>query len=198
MIRKILIAAVSMAALAMQGCTNTTDYGIATAPQTEKVDLDSFALQQAAITMSSQLINDPEIIKAGLGKRPVLAVFGVIDFTGDNIDLAQINSNILSTFNKANRFRFVSAEDVIRENNRLNPDLYDLVEKAETADGMGDALDADFLIVGDISKVITRQPTLKQVHYRLKLKALDTAKGDFVWQQSQEMLVSEKDIVYGI
>ncbi len=198
MTKQILLYCVILTGLTLQGCTNTIDYGTESTEVTKQLDLDAASLQDAATKMVAQMLENAEIEKATQNKRPVLAVFGVIDFTGDNIDLARINSNILNKLNQSNRFRFSSAQDLIQANNRLNPDLYDLVEQSSTANELATTLKADFFLIGEVSKVIRKKPTTKEISYRLTLKALSTANGEFIWQEKQEFLRSEKDIIYGI
>ena len=53
-------------------------------------------------------------------------------------------------------------------------------------------------MVGEISNIIRTEPKQKKVFYRVSLKLLEQDTGQYIWQQQQELLKSEKNIVYGI
>ncbi len=131
-------------------------------------------------------------------QRPMLAVFGLINFTYDKLDLATINGQIMNELNKVNRFRFSDQGLMSQESEKWKESLYQLFEEPASGLDLAKAVDADYLLVGEISNLIRTEPKTKKVYYRITLKLLDRKKGDYIWQEQRELLKSEKNIVYGI
>ena len=195
--RKTLLIGCAVAALILQGCANTVKYDDKPASKTVDSGISTDQLKTSSLTMVESLMKDPAVVQATNGKRPNLAVFGVIDFTADKVDLATINGHIYSELNKTNRFRFTDPQQLAEKSKDI-ASLYDLLEDTQTGQQLGQSLDADFVLVGEISNVIKTLPKTKEVYYRISLKLLDSKKGEFVWQEKDRLLKSKKNIVYGI
>lgn len=198
MMSRVLIGLIVMSGLLLQGCANTARYDRDAASSTTETGIGSAELRIAAEELANMMLADDDIDALTSGSRPVMAVFGVIDFTGDDLDLAGINSNLLNKLNQSGRFRFANADELVTQNNKLGASLYDLVEQPTTASRLADSMNADLLLVGEVTRIIRNQPTRKQIFYRVGLKLLDASSGEFVWSRTQELLRSEKAIIYGI
>lgn len=196
--KKLLMSCTIAATLIFQGCANTIKYDDKPASKTVEKGVDSNQLSASSLEMVESLLNSDEVKKATKGTRPLIAVFGMIDFTADKLDLATINGHIYGKLDKANRFRFADPNQLAAKSKDLTGSLYDLVEDGKTGQTLAQSLDADYMLVGEISNVIRTQPKTKQVFYRVTLKLLDSKKGEFVWQDKTEFLKSEKNIIYGI
>ena len=193
-----LAATLGFSALLMQGCTNTINYDDKPASKTVKSELSDQKLEQVTTELLDAMLDDAEVKKATKSRRPVLAVFGVIDFTADKVDLAKINGQIYNQLSDSNRFRLSDANALANKSAELDLNLYDLVGDPKTTQKLAQPLDANYLLVGEISNVIRTKPKLKQVYYRVSLKLLDEKTGKFLWHEKQELLKSEKKIIYGI
>ncbi|TNC90271.1 MAG: hypothetical protein CSH49_03555 [Alcanivorax sp.] len=198
MTKKIAMSCAILASLMFQGCTNTVKYDDTPASKTVQKEVDADTISNNATAMLDAMLLDPEVQKATKSSRPKLAVFGLINFTYDKLDLAAINGQLMNELNKANRFRFSDQEDMSAESEKWKDSLYQLFEDPASGQSLATAVAADYLLVGEISNVIRTQPKQKKVFYRLSLKLLDQSNGETIWREQRELLKSEKNIVYGI
>ncbi len=198
MTKKIAMSCAILASLMFQGCTNTVKYDDTPASKTVQKEVGADTISNNATAMLEAMLLDPEVQKATKSSRPKLAVFGLINFTYDKLDLAAINGQLMNELNKANRFRFSDQEDMSAESEKWKDSLYQLFEDPASGQSLATAVAADYLLVGEISNVIRTQPKQKKVFYRLSLKLLDQSNGETIWREQRELLKSEKNIVYGI
>ena len=198
MTKKIAMSCAILASLIFQGCTNTVKYDDTPASKTVQKEVGADTISNNATAMLEAMLLDPEVQKATKSSRPKLAVFGLINFTYDKLDLAAINGQLMNELNKANRFRFSDQEDMSAESEKWKDSLYQLFEDPASGQSLATAVAADYLLVGEISNVIRTQPKQKKVFYRLSLKLLDQSNGETIWREQRELLKSEKNIVYGI
>ncbi|RLT91789.1 MAG: hypothetical protein D9N13_00540 [Ketobacter sp. GenoA1] len=198
MTKKIAMSCAILASLMFQGCTNTVKYDDTPASKTVQKEVGADTISNNATAMLDAMLLDPEVQKATKSSRPKLAVFGLINFTYDKLDLAAINGQLMNELNKANRFRFSDQEDMSAESEKWKDSLYQLFEDPASGQSLATAVAADYLLVGEISNVIRTQPKQKKVFYRLSLKLLDQSNGETIWREQRELLKSEKNIVYGI
>ncbi len=198
MTKKIAMSFAILASLMFQGCTNTVKYDDTPASKTVQKEVGADTISNNATAMLEAMLLDPEVQKATKSSRPKLAVFGLINFTYDKLDLAAINGQLMNELNKANRFRFSDQEDMSAESEKWKDSLYQLFEDPASGQSLATAVAADYLLVGEISNVIRTQPKQKKVFYRLSLKLLDQSNGETIWREQRELLKSEKNIVYGI
>lgn len=197
--KKIIMTSLALCTgLALAGCTNTIKYDSAPleAADTNIISVDAF--EQSTTSMISAMIDNPDVQQATKSKRPVLAVFGLVDFTGEGVDIAALNNDILNELNKSARFRFADSDNLSKASQAQNPNLYDLLETPQAAQALTQAVSADYLLIGEVSKIIRTQPQLKEVFYRVSLKLVDPKDKSFMWQEKREFLKSQKKIVYGV
>ena len=186
------------AALALTGCTNTIKYDSAPVSEAVVHDIDVNALQQSTTSMISAMVSNPQVLQATKAKRPVLAVFGLVDFTGEGVNITALNNDIYTELNKSARFRFADSSRLSQASQQQQSDLYQLLESPQAAQPLMSAVDADYLLIGEVSKVIRTQPSLKETFYRVSLKLVDPSGKEFMWEEKREFLKSQKKIVYGI
>ncbi|RLU01320.1 hypothetical protein [Ketobacter sp.] len=196
--KTLMMGSLVLASLIFQGCTNTVKYDDTPAAKTVQKEVKDDAISNSAVAMLEAMLADEQVQQATKSSRPKLAVFGLINFTYDKVDLASINGQLMNELNKANRFRFADQGAMAKESERWKGSLYQLFEDATSGESLATAVDADYLLVGEISNVIRTEPKQKKTFYRVSLKLLDQDSGQYIWQQQQELLKSEKSIVYGI
>lgn len=185
-------------ALALTGCTNTIKYDTAPVDKPVTHQIDTSTLQQSTRSMISAMVNNPQVLATLQSKRPVLAVYGLVDFTGEGVDIASLNNDIFSELNKSARFRFADSASLGRASQQQGSNLYDLLESPQAAQPLTQAVSADYLLIGEVSKIIRTQPTLKETFYRVSLKLVDPNSNTFMWEEKREFLKGQKKIVYGV
>lgn len=196
--KRMLTSLALCAGVVLTGCTNTIKYDSAPVAPVITHDITVETLQQSTDSMIAAMVENPSVQDATRSKRPVLAVFGLVDFTGEGVDIATLNNEILSELNKTARFRFADPANLSRASQQQNPDWYTLLESPAAAQPLTEAVNADYLLIGELSKVIRTQPTLKETFYRVSLKLVDPHRKRFVWEEKRELLKSQKKIVYGV
>ena len=196
--KSLLMGSLVLASLIFQGCTNTVKYDDAPASKTVQKDVNDDVISTSAVAMLESMMANDQVQKATKSSRPKLAVFGLINFTYDKVDLAAINGQLMNELNKVNRFRFSDQSLMSTESEKWKDNLYQLFEDPANGEALAKAVDADYLMVGEISNLIRTEPKTKKVYYRITLKLLDRKKGNYIWQEQRELLKSEKNIVYGI
>ena len=198
MTKKLIMGCAILTSLIFQGCTNTVKYDDTPAAKTVQKNVSAEAISDNAVSMLEGMLEDTDVEKATKSSRPKLAVFGLINFTYDKLDLAAINGQLMNELNKVNRFRFTDQSAMSQESEKWKDSLYQLFENPANGQSLATSVSADYLLVGEISNVIRTAPKQKQVFYRVTLKLLDQSSGEYLWQEQRELLKSEKNIVYGI
>jgi len=196
--KKFVLGCAMAASLIIQGCTNTVKYDDTPASKTVTQEVNANSISSVSLSLLEGMLADAQVQNATKSGRPMLAVFGLINFTYDKLDLATINGQIMNELNKVNRFRFTDQSAMSTESEKWKESLYQLFEEPASGQDLAKAVDADYLLVGEISNLIRTEPKTKKVYYRITLKLLDRKKGDYIWQEQRELLKSEKNIVYGI
>lgn len=193
-----LTGAALCAALTLAGCTNTIKYDNAPVEKAVVHDIGVDALQQSTTSMVNAMVNHPDVRAAVQSKRPVVAVVGLVDLTGEGVNIAALNGDITLELTKSNQFRFADPSRLTQSRQQHNTPVQALLESPKAAAPLAQAVNADYLVVGEVSKIIRTQPTLKETYYRVSLKLVDPASPDFVWEEIREFLKSQKKIVYGV
>lgn len=186
------------AAVALTGCTNTIKYDSAPVEKAVVHDIGVDALQQSTTSMINAMVNHPDIRTLTSTKRPVVAVLGLVDLTGEGVNIAALNSDIMLELTKSDRFRFADSDSVNRSRQQLGTQLATLLESPQAGAPLAKAVNADYLVVGEVSKIIRTQPTLKATYYRVSLKLVDPTSSAFTWEEIREFLKSQKKIIYGV
>lgn len=194
-----LFAVVLGTGLLLAGCTNTIKYDdapVRKAVATTGISQTEF--QKSTQAMVSAMLQSPGVIAATRNARPKLAVFGLMDFTSENLDIKALNNGMFAQIGQSARFNFADPAALAKADQQQNPNRYDLLENPAASKSLSEAVGADYLLVGEISNVVRTQPTLKETFYRVSLKLVDQKNGQFLWQENREFLKSQKKIVYGI
>ncbi|MDY6922291.1 MAG: hypothetical protein SV765_18985 [Pseudomonadota bacterium] len=198
MTKSFLASAAIALMLALAGCANTVKYDESIAGGTTRTQTDDGTISNAVNSMLEAMLADSQVQAATRSARPMLAVFGLINFTYDPVDLAAVNSQLMNTLSETNHFRFADQAAMTAASEQWKDNLYQLFEQPASGQQLAQAVDADYLLVGEISNLIRTEPKTKKVFYRVGLKLLDANSGEFLWQGKRELLKSEKDIIYGI
>lgn len=193
-----LMAVALATGLLLAGCTNTIKYDDAPIKKAVSTGISQTEFQKSTQAMVSAMLQSPGVQNATRNSRPKLAVFGLMDFTSENLDIKALNNGMFAQIGQSARFNFADPAALAKADQQQNPNRYELLENPAASKTLSDAVGADYLLVGEISNVVRTQPTLKEVYYRVSLKLVDEKSGQFLWQENREFLKSQKKIVYGI
>ncbi|HVL00676.1 MAG TPA: hypothetical protein VM553_12730 [Dongiaceae bacterium] len=184
--------------LLLSACTNTIKYDSKPVKPATKTNINLTEFQKATQSMVNSMLQSAPVLDVTRNQRPKLAVFGLVDFTGEDIDITALNNGMFSQIGQAARFNFADPAALTKADQAESPNRYDLLEDPAASRTITQAVGADYLLIGEVSNVIRSQPQQKEVWYRLSLKLVDERNGRFLWQERREFLKSQKKIIYGI
>lgn len=184
--------------LLLSACTNTIKYDSKPVKPATKTNVNITEFQKATQSMVNSMLQSAPVLDVTRNQRPKLAVFGLVDFTGEDIDITALNNGMFSQIGQAARFNFADPAALTKADQAESPNRYDLLEDPAASRTITQAVGADYLLIGEVSNVIRSQPQQKEVWYRLSLKLVDERNGRFLWQERREFLKSQKKIIYGI
>ena len=196
MVRVFSLLALAMA-LMLSGCASRVDYGDAQARETVTADFGSTDLQMIATKMVDDMMVFPPIVEMTRDRRPVLFVDRIKNKTSEHIDTESVTDTIQSKLINSGKFRFVdmSVVDRVREQLEYQQDS-GMVDQASAAQ-MGRQIGAEFMLYGNLSSIVKRDDSTKDVYYKFTLKLLNIQSGIIEWSGEKEIRKPRKRSLFG-
>lgn len=196
MVRVFSLLALGMA-LVLSGCASRVDYGDAQARETVTADFGSTDLQMIATKMVDDMMVFPPIVEMTRERRPVLFVDRIKNKTSEHIDTESVTDTIQSKLINSGKFRFVdmSVVDRVREQLEYQQDS-GMVDQASAAQ-MGRQIGAEFMLYGNLSSIVKRDDSTKDVYYKFTLKLLNIQSGIIEWSGEKEIRKTRKRSLFG-
>ena len=184
------------AALVLSGCS-TVDYGDAQGRETVNTDFGSTDLQMIASKMVDDMLVFPPIVQMTQSRRPVVFVDRIKNKTTEHVDTESITDTIQSKLINSGKFRFVdmSVVDRVREQLEYQQDS-GMVDQASAAQ-MGRQIGAEFMLYGNLSSIVKRDDSTKDVYYKFTLKLLNIQSGIIEWSGEKEIRKTRKRSLFG-
>ena len=185
-------------ALALSGCASKVDYGDAQARETVNTDFGSTDLQMIAAKMVDDMMVFPPIVQMTQNRRPVVFVDRIKNKTSEHIDTESVTDTIQSKLINSGKFRFVdmSVVDRVREQLEYQQDS-GMVDQASAAQ-MGRQIGAEFMLYGNLSSIVKRDDSTKDVYYKFTLKLLNIQSGIIEWSGEKEIRKTRKRSLFGL
>ena len=197
MVRVLSLAALAMALL-LTGCASKVDYGDAQARETVTTDFGSTDLQMIAAKMVDDMMVFPPIVDMTRERRPVLFVDRVKNKTSDHIDTESITDTIQTKLINSGKFRFVDMSVVNRVREQLEYQQDSGMVDQATAAQMGRQIGAEFMLYGNLSSIVKRDDSTKDVYYKFTLKLLNIQSGIIEWSGEKEIRKTRKRSLFGL
>ena len=196
MVRVFSLLALAMA-LVLSGCASRVDYGDAQARETVTADFGSTDLQMIATKMVDDMMVFPPIVEMTRDRRPVLFVDRIKNKTSEHIDTESVTDTIQSKLINSGKFRFVdmSVVDRVREQLEYQQDS-GMVDQASAAQ-MGRQIGAEFMLYGNLSSIVKRDDSTKDVYYKFTLKLLNIQSGIIEWSGEKEIRKTRQRSLFG-
>ena len=196
MVRVFSLLALAMA-LMLSGCASRVDYGDAQARETVTADFGSTDLQMIATKMVDDMMVFPPIVEMTRDRRPVLFVDRIKNKTSEHIDTESVTDTIQSKLINSGKFRFVdmSVVDRVREQLEYQQDS-GMVDQASAAQ-MGRQIGAEFMLYGNLSSIVKRDDSTKDVYYKFTLKLLNIQSGIIEWSGEKEIRKTRQRSLFG-
>ncbi|MBM7332226.1 MAG: penicillin-binding protein activator LpoB [Alcanivorax sp.] len=195
---RVLSMAVLATALLLTGCASKVDYGDAQARETVTTDFGSTDLQMIAAKMVDDMMVFPPVVDMTRDRRPVMFVDRVKNKTSEHIDTESITDTIQSKLINSGKFRFVDMSVVDRVREQLEYQQDSGMVDQSTAAQMGRQVGAEFMLYGNLSSIVKRDDSTKDVYYKFTLKLLNIQSGIIEWSGEKEIRKTRKRSLFGL
>jgi len=183
------ILAVIFAGLVLASCASgpKISYGDATAVETTTTGFGSTDLQSIAAKLVDDLISFPPIVQMTAQRRPVVFVDKIKNKTTEHIDTESITDTVQTKLLQSGKFRFVdmTAVKAVQEQMQFQMDS-GMVDPGKAA-AFGKQTGAEFMLYGNMSSIIKRNSSTKDVYYKFTLKLVNLESGIMEWAGEKEI-----------
>lgn len=186
------------ATLAFSGCASKVDYGDATARETVNTDFGSTDLQMIAAKMVDDMLVFPPLVQMTANRRPVAFVDTIKNKTTEHIDMESITDTIQSKLLNSGKFRFVDMTVVERVRQQLDYQSDSGLVNPASAVAMGNQIGAEFMLYGNMSSIVKRDGSTKDVYYKFTLKLMNLQTGIIEWSNEKEIRKSKSKSMFGL
>ena len=177
---------VLLAAVGLSGCQSVS-YGDATATETVNTDFGSTDLQMIAAKMVDDVLAFPPVVQITAQRRPVMFVDRIKNKTTEHIDMESITDTIESKLINSGKFRFVDMSVVDRVRQQLEYQRDSGMVDDQQAMVMGRQVGAEYMLYGNMSSIVKRDSSTKDVYYKFTLKMLHLETGIIEWSGEKEI-----------
>lgn len=175
--------------LVLSACANgpKISYGDASAVETTTTGFGSTDLQSIAATLVDDLISFPPIVQMTSARRPVVFVDKIKNKTTEHIDTESVTDTIQTKLLKSGKFRFVdmTAVRAVQEQMQFQMDS-GMVDPSKAA-AFGKQTGAEFMLYGNMSSIVKRNDSTKDVYYKFTLKLVNLESGIMEWAGEKEI-----------
>ena len=194
------IIAVIFAGLILASCASgpKVSYGDATAVETTTTGFGSTDLQSIAAKLVDDLISFPPIIQMTAQRRPVVFVDRIKNKTTEHIDTESITDTISNKILRSGKFRFVDMTKVADVQRQMSYQKDSGNIDPATAIKMGRQIGAEYMMYGNLSSIVKRGGSSKDVYYKFTLKVLHVETGLIEWSDEKEIRKSSKKALFGL
>jgi hypothetical protein len=180
---------VAIAGLILTACANgpKISYGDATAVETTTTGFGSTDLQSIAAKLVDDLVTFPPIVQMTAARRPVVFVDKIKNKTTEHIDTESITDTVQTKLLKSGKFRFVdmTAVRAVQEQMQFQMDS-GMVDPSKAA-AFGKQTGAEFMLYGNMSSIVKRNDSSKDVYYKFTLKLVNLESGIMEWAGEKEI-----------
>lgn len=197
MVRVLLMVVLGLTTL-LAGCASNVQYGNAEGRETVTADFGSTDLQMIASKMVDDMLTFPPIVQMTQNNRPVLFVSRINNKTSEHIDTQSITDTIQSKLINTGKFRFVDMSVVNQVRQQLQYQHDSGMVDQSTAVQMGRQIGAQYMLYGDLSSIVKRNDSTKDVYYKFTLKMLNLQTGIIVWSGEKQIRKTRKRSLFGL
>jgi len=194
-IKPLLVA--SVASLLLGGCASKVEYGDAGAVETTTVDFGSTDLQSIASKMVDSVLTFPPIVEVTKQRRPVMFVEKIKNKTTEHIDTESITDTISTKLLRSGKFRFVDMTKVQAVKKQMDYQQDSGLVDPTKAVAFGRQIGAEYMLYGNMSSIVKRDSSTKDVYYKFTLKLMHLESGILEWQDEKEIRKTKSKSLFG-
>ena len=193
------VFAVGVLSVGLSGCMGGSNvkYGDAAAVETTTTDFGSTDLQKMAEKMVDSVLTFPPIVDVTSKRRPVMFVDTIKNKTSEHIDTESITDTISSRLLRSGKFRFVDMTKVAAVRKQMDFQGDSGMVKESTAMKMGQQIGAEYMLYGNLSSIVKRNSSSKDVYYKFTMKLMHIESGILEWSDEKEIRKSKKKSMFG-
>lgn len=167
------------------------EYGDAKAVELVTNEFGSSDLQAIAEAMTRSLLQSRVI--TGSKGRPLITIADVKNKTSEYIDTASITDSIRTQLAKSGSVRFVTnINEMQNVTDELNRQSQSGLYKKKSAAKIGNMEAADFRLEGNITSIVKKSSSLKDIYYKFTLNLFDVESGVLEWSDDKEIRKTTK------
>lgn len=178
---------VIMLSVILTACSQGVSYGDATAVETTTIGFGSTDLQSIAAKMVDDLLVFPPVVQLTSQRRPVVFVDTIKNKTTEHIDMENITDTIQSKLINSGKFRFVDMTAVAQVQRQLQYQNESGLVDPSKATAFGRQIGAEYMLYGNMSSIVKRGGSVKDVYYKFTLKLLHLETGILEWSSEKEI-----------
>lgn len=180
---------VVLSAVLLSACANgpKISYGDATAVETTTTGFGSTDLQTIAATLVDDLLTFPPIVQMTSARRPVVFVDKIRNKTTEHIDTESITDTVQTKLLKSGKFRFVDMTAIKQVQQQLNFQTDSGMVDPAKAVALGKQTGAEFMLYGNMSSIVKRNDSTKDVYYKFTMKMMNLETGIMEWAGEKEI-----------
>jgi len=194
----VLATTLSIAIVALGGCTNKSvvRYGDAAAVETTDVNFGSTDLQKVAGQMTDSLLLSPVVGTLTANTRPILFVESIKNKTSEHIDTESITDSISTKLLRSGKFRFVDMGRVAAVSDQIDFQQNSGMVDASKAIAFGQQVGAQYMLYGNLASIVKSNKDKSDVYYKFTLRLMDLKSGLVEWADETEIRkTKEKEFV---
>lgn len=185
----VLATTISLAIVALGGCTNKSvvRYGDATAVETTDINFGSTDLQTVAGQMTDSLLLSPVVGTLTANARPILFVESIKNKTSEHIDTESITDSISTKLLRSGKFRFVDMGRVAAAREQIDFQQNSGMVDASKAVAFGQQVGAQYMLYGNLASIVKSNKDQSDVYYKFTLRLMDLQSGLVEWADETEI-----------
>lgn len=187
-------------ALLITSCATTTSspvvggnvsYGDSKAVEAVTNEFGSTDLQTIAEAMARSLLHSRVI--SDNKKRPLITIAEVKNKTSEYIDTRSITDSIRTQLSKSGAVKFaVDISDMQNQTDELNRQDQSGLYKKGTAKKLGKMEGAEFRLEGNITSIVKKTSSIKDVYYKFTLNLVNIESGVLEWSDEKDIRKTSK------
>ncbi len=184
--------------VSLVGCSKSIKYGDATEVETTTTGFGSTDLQQIAAKMVDSVLTFPPVVEITAKRRPVMFVDTIKNKTTEHIDTESITDTISTKLLRSGKFRFVDMTKVAAVQQQLDYQSDSGMVNQNAAMKMGQQVGAEYMLYGNLSSIVKRNSSRKDVYYKFTLKLMHLQSGIVEWSDEKEIRKSKEKSLFGL
>jgi len=184
--------------VSLVGCSKAIKYGDAAEVETTTTGFGSTDLQQIAAKMVDSVLTFPPVVEITAKRRPVMFVDTIKNKTTEHIDTESITDTISTKLLRSGKFRFVDMTKVTAVKQQLDYQSDSGMVNQNAAMKMGQQVGAEYMLYGNLSSIVKRNSSRKDVYYKFTLKLMHLQSGIVEWSDEKEIRKSKEKSLFGL